>query len=170
MGKPVRLLPLFLLFLLLSLPMGREEPAAPELILQAPAPVVQPIPPPTKPESEPEPDDPTAHAVGECVITYYDACALCCGKTDGVTASGAKAVPYETCAVDPSVIPLGSTVLVDFGDGVLRRYRAEDTGGAVEGNHLDICVSSHEEALKLGVRWAEVWWEEGGCEDEEYND
>jgi len=49
----------------------------------------------------------------------------------------------------------------DDGDGVLRRYRAEDTGGAVEGNHIDICITSHEEALALGVRQAEVWWSKG---------
>jgi len=156
MGRLIRLLlPLFLL-LLLALPPEREQ-AAPEPVPE-PVPVVQVIPHP--PEPEPEEDKPEARAVGECTVTYYDPCVRCCGKADGITASGAKATPYETCAVDPAVIPLGSIVIVDFGDGELRRYRAEDTGGAVKGNHIDVCVSSHQEALELGVRRAEVWWEE----------
>ncbi len=159
MGKLSRLLlPLFLL--LLVLPPEREAAAASEPILPEAAPVVQVIPPPAEPELEEEADGPALHAVGECVITYYDTCVLCCGKADGITASGTKAVPCETCAVDPAVIPLGSVVLVDFGDGVLRRYRAEDTGGSVAGNRVDVCVASHEEAVELGVRQAMVWWEE----------
>ena len=45
----------------------------------------------------------------------------------------------STVAVDPSVIPLGAELLVDYGDGAgLRRYRAEDTGGAVKGNHKEL--------------------------------
>lgn len=40
----------------------------------------------------------------------------------------------------------------------LRRYRAEDTGGAVKGNHIDLCVGSHAEALQLGRRTATVYW------------
>lgn len=99
----------------------------------------------------------------DCVITYF--CAEkyphICGTGDGITASGAAAVPYETCAVDPAVIPLGSTVLVDFGDGVLHTYRAEDVGGAVAGNHVDLCVASHQEAEMLGVMSATVYWKEG---------
>lgn len=95
----------------------------------------------------------------EAAVTYYDCCVLCCGKTDGVTASGAAAVPYVTCAVDPAVIPLGSVVYVDFGGGEVRQYLAQDTGGAVWGRHIDICVSSHEEALALGVRMAKIYWE-----------
>ncbi len=157
MSKIVRLLPLFFLLLLLSLPPEREK--APEPSPDS-LPVVQVILPPAEPETEPEADKPAVHTVGECTITYYDPCVLCCGKADGITASGTRAVPYETCAVDPAVIPLGSVVLVDFGDGVLQRYRAEDTGGTIKGNHIDICVRSHEEALELGVRRAEVWWEE----------
>lgn len=100
------------------------------------------------------------HAMGDCVVTYYDVCVLCCGKDDGITASGTAAAPYETCAVDPAVIPLGSNVVVKYGDGTLLRLRAEDTGKGVRGNHIDVCVAGHEEARALGVRWAAVYWEE----------
>ena len=55
-------------------------------------------------------------------------------------------------AVDPSVIPLGSTVEVE-GYGV---YSAEDTGGAINGRKIDIFLSSHQEAINFGVRSVRV--------------
>lgn len=100
-----------------------------------------------------------AHVLEDVTITHYDICVRCCGKVDGITASGAHATPYTTVAVDPSVIPLGADVLVDYGDGAgLRRYRAEDTGGAIKGSRIDLCVGSHAEALQLGRRTANVYW------------
>lgn len=99
---------------------------------------------------------PWADRLEDCEITYYDVCLACCGKKDGITASGVPAVPYETCAVDPEVIPLGSAVTVDYGGGVLRHLRAMDTG--VRGNHVDICVAGHEEAVSLGRETATVYW------------
>jgi len=110
-------------------------------------------------------EDVTYYCVLDSVsVTYYCTCQRCCGKAPdhpayGITASGTRATPYRTVAVDPSVIPLGADVLVDYGDDAgLRRYRAEDTGGAVKGNHIDLCVGSHAEALQLGRRTATVYW------------
>ena len=97
-----------------------------------------------------------AHVIEDCVVTHYDCCVQCCGKDDGITASGRKATPGVTVAVDPNVIPLGSDVLVDYGDGEIHYYRADDVG--VKGNHIDLCVGSHEEALQLGRRAATVYW------------
>ena len=75
--------------------------------------------------------------VGECKVTYYCACSECCGKwADGITATGVPLAPGMV-AVDPTVIPLGSTVIVD---GV--PYLAADTG--VSGNHIDIAVATQE--------------------------
>lgn len=102
-----------------------------------------------------------AHVLENCTVTHYDTCVQCCGKSDGITASGLQAVPGVTVAVDPSVIPLGSDVLVDYGDGVLHYYRADDTGSGVKGNAIDLCVSTHAEALELGRRTATVYWVEG---------
>ena len=100
-----------------------------------------------------------AHVLEGVTITHYDVCSKCCGKTDGITASGTHATPYSTVAVDPAVIPLGAVVLVDYGDGNgLCRYRAEDTGGAIKGDRIDVCVGSHDEALRLGRRTATVYW------------
>lgn len=101
---------------------------------------------------------PWANKLEGCAVTYYDICEACCGKADGITYSGTPAVPYETCAVDPEIIPLGAWVAVDYGDGELHYYHAEDAGAGVKGNHIDICVASHEEARQLGVKEATVYW------------
>lgn len=99
----------------------------------------------------------------DVTITHYCICKKCCGKDPdhpayGITASGAKAQPNVTVAVDPKVIPLGSDVLVDYGDGEIHSYIAQDTGGAVDGYHLDLCVSDHQTAINLGVKNATVWF------------
>jgi 3D (Asp-Asp-Asp) domain-containing protein len=99
-----------------------------------------------------------AHVIEDCTITYYDVCVKCCGKTDGITASGVKAVPGVTVAVDPSVIPFGADVLIDFGDGDIQYYKADDSGYGVDGNHVDICVEDHETAIQGGITTATVYW------------
>lgn len=96
----------------------------------------------------------------ECKVTFYDCCVKCCGKTNGITASGEKAVPHQTCAVDPKTIPLGTDVFIDYGDGELHKYRANDTGSGIKGARIDVCVGSHAEALKIGTRQATVYWNE----------
>ncbi|MGH9104881.1 MAG: 3D domain-containing protein, partial [Acidimicrobiales bacterium] len=64
-------------------------------------------------------------SLGTFLVTCYD--------LTGITASGAIAGP-ESVAVDPSVVPLGTHVYID---GVGART-ADDTGGAIIGQHLDI--------------------------------
>ena len=90
--------------------------------------------------------------IGECTITAYCPCAECCGRlADGTTATGLPAGP-GIVAVDPDVIPLGSTVIIDG-----MKYLAADTGSGVEGLHIDIFLASHEETVAHGVRTADVW-------------
>ena len=91
--------------------------------------------------------------IGECTVTYYccEPYAHVCGDGDGLTATGLPVTP-GVVAVDPEVIPLGSTVIIDG-----QAYLAADTGGAVRGNHVDIAVKSHQEAEALGTTTAEVW-------------
>jgi 3D (Asp-Asp-Asp) domain-containing protein len=54
------------------------------------------------------------------------------------------------CAVDPSKIPLGSTVLIEFSDGTIKPYLACDTGSAIKGNRIDIYMTDRQEALNFG--------------------
>jgi len=90
--------------------------------------------------------------LGNYRLTYYCACEICCGKTDGITATGTHATADRTIAVDPSVIPYGSQVLING-----HTYTAEDCGCAINGNHIDIYVDTHEEALQLGVSNADIY-------------
>lgn len=101
-----------------------------------------------------------AHKIEDVKVSHYCCCEKCCGKSDGITYSGVKATPGVTVAVDTSLIPLGSDVLLDYGDGIINYYRADDTGNAIKGKMLDLCVSSHQEAINLGVRTATVYWVE----------
>ncbi len=88
---------------------------------------------------------------GTYIITHYCACTKCCGKSDGITATGTKATANRTIAVDPKVIPLGSEVVIDG-----QTYIAEDIGGAIKGNRIDIYCDSHQEALNRGKIKREV--------------
>lgn len=99
-----------------------------------------------------------ATRIDDVTVTHYCTCVECCGKSDGITASGLRATPGVTVAVDPDVIPLGADVLVDYGDGEIHYYRADDVGGAIQGNRIDLCMESHEAALQAGVKTATVWW------------
>lgn len=90
--------------------------------------------------------------LGNFTITYYCACEICCNKADGITATGTPVIEGQTIAVDPSVIPYGTRVII--GGHV---FTAEDCGGAIKKNHIDVYVNSHEEALALGVTNEEVY-------------
>ena len=85
------------------------------------------------------------------VATAYCPCVKCCGKNDGITASGVKARANHTVAVDKRVIPLGTEIIING-----NTYVAEDTGGAIKGNRIDIYFDSHSEALKFGRQTIEI--------------
>lgn len=83
-------------------------------------------------------------------VTAYCACMQCCGKTNGITASGTHATANRTIAT-PSTFAFGTKVLIN---GVT--YTVEDRGGAIQGNRIDIYMNSHSEALAWGVRYLYV--------------
>ena len=91
----------------------------------------------------------------EAIFTAYAycPCTYCCGKSNGITATGTIATAGRTIAVDPKIIPLGSTVIING-----REYIAEDTGGGIRGYKVDIFFSSHEEALRFGKQKLKVKW------------
>ncbi len=90
--------------------------------------------------------------LGTFELTYYCACELCCDVETGITATGAPVVEGRTIAVDPRVIPYGTQVII--GGHI---FTAEDCGGAIKGNHIDIYVNDHARALALGVNYANVY-------------
>ena len=56
-------------------------------------------------------------------------------------------------AVDPRVIPLGTRLyIVGYGPAV-----ADDTGGAIKGNKIDLAYESRAEALQFGRRMVTVY-------------
>lgn len=106
-------------------------------------------------QAEPEElEEPALEYLGEYKVTHYCPCEECCGKDDGITFTGTAATEGRTVAVDPKVIPLGSEVVLNG-----ENYIAEDIGGAIKGNRIDVYVESHEEAKELGVYYAPVYME-----------
>ena len=95
------------------------------------------------------------------MLTYYCGCYECNeGYNDAqgrpVGSLGNPLQKNHSIAVDPSVIPYGSKVLIN---GIV--YTAEDCGDAIKGNHIDIYMgndaNSHAECDRLGVNYAEVF-------------
>lgn len=103
-----------------------------------------------------------AHKIENCKITYYccERRPHICGTGDGITAAGNEVTPGVSCAA-PKGVPLGATVMIDWGDGEIEYRRADDRGDAVRGDHFDLAVPTHAEALELGVKRATVYW----CEE-----
>ena len=109
---------------------------------------------------------PRVVSLGEFKITAYCACEECCGKSPdhpayGITATGTTATQGRTIAVDPDVIPYGTEVRFIGPDGEMHTYTAEDTGGAIDGNEIDLYFEDHEEARIWGVQTREVFLENG---------
>ena len=92
-------------------------------------------------------------ALGNYKLTFYCPCEKCNGVAGAQTASGTTPTEGRTIAVDSSVIPLGSRVYIE-GYGV---FIAEDTGGAIKNNKIDVFVSSHDRAYELGVQYANIY-------------
>ncbi len=80
------------------------------------------------------------------VVTAYCGCPKCCGKSTGITASGAKATQGVTVAA-PARFAFGTRL--NIGGNI---YTVQDRGGAINGNRIDIYFSSHQAALAWGVR------------------
>ena len=83
-------------------------------------------------------------------VTAYCSCAKCCGKTNGITASGTKAQANHTVAA-PSSFAMGTKLKING-----KIYTVEDRGGAIKGNKIDIYMNSHAEALAWGVKYLTV--------------
>jgi len=91
---------------------------------------------------------------GPYTITAYCPCSKCVGHKKLVrTSIGLKPTANRTIAVDPTIIPYGSIVYIE-GMGY---YIAEDCGGSIKGNRIDIYVNNHKEAIAFGKQTRNIW-------------
>ena len=90
--------------------------------------------------------------LGSFRVTAYCPCYECSKEWGNNTSTGVIATQGRTIAVDSSVIPYGTRVVVDG-----HEYVAEDTGSAIKGNCIDIYFDSHIEAANFGVQYKDVY-------------
>lgn len=95
-------------------------------------------------ELEQENIDMNLEYLGIYTLTAYCSCEECCGKSDGITASGVKARPNHTIAA-PSEFAFGTKLMIN---GI--EYTVEDRGGAIKDNRIDVYFDSHQEAINFG--------------------
>lgn len=88
----------------------------------------------------------------------YCACKKCCGKTNGITSSGAKASSWYTLAAGKAY-PIGTVVYIP----ALKNkpnggwFVVQDRGGAISNNKLDVFMGSHSQALQFGRKNLECY-------------
>lgn len=88
----------------------------------------------------------------------YCACVRCCGKSNGITSSGAQATEWHTVAAG-SGYPIGTVIyipaLADKPNGGW--FVVQDRGGAISNNRIDIYMGSHSSAIQFGRRNLECY-------------
>ena len=129
---------------------------ATESVIVEPTPSYEPLqvcstPTPTlEPSPSPEFTRIRCKLTAYCIENYPH---ICNDGDASTTATGTKPTPGKTVAVDPRIIPYNSNVIING-----HTYIAEDCGGAVKGNQVDIVFATHQEALDFGVQYADVYW------------
>ena len=105
-------------------------------------------------EQQPDIQDFPNRKLGRFTLSWYSPKEL--GKTSPSqlkTSTGTIPKEGRTIAVDPKVIPYGSIVYIqDYG-----YYIAEDCGGDIKSNRIDVFTASHENAIQQGKKVANVW-------------
>ena len=98
-------------------------------------------------------------SLGEFKLTAYCPCDVCCGKwannrPGGIVygAIGEELKEGYSIAVDPNVIAYRTEVVIDG-----RTYKAQDCGGGIKGNEIDVYFEDHNDALEFGVQYKEVF-------------
>ena len=88
----------------------------------------------------------------------YCSCSKCCGKSNGVTASGERASAWYTVAAG-SKYPIGTIIYIPALSGKANGgwFVVQDRGGAISSNKLDVFVGSHSEALQFGRKNLECY-------------
>jgi len=89
-------------------------------------------------------------------VTAYCPCEKCCGKySNGQTACGHKIRPGDAFVAADKEYSFGTEIIIPGYENAAP-VKVLDRGGAIRGNRLDVFFSSHEEALKWGVRHLDV--------------
>lgn len=110
-----------------------------------------------KSAAKPEGEKPESYkAVLDIVATAYAPGPHDNGKWGNLTHLGTQVRP-GIIAVDPRVIPLGSRVYIEFADGHGVYATAEDTGGAIKGDRIDIAMWTVPEAYDFGMQKVKVY-------------
>lgn len=122
----------------------------------------------------PEPQERTMPIIGDGYIVMPSGEVLTYYKTDYVTATGythtdvgcdmitstGTTVHYGTAAVDPRFIPYGTRMLIVSLDG--ERYygiaTAEDCGGAIKRDKMDLYFSTYDECIEFGRRRCTIYF------------
>ncbi len=73
----------------------------------------------------------------------------------GITAAGTK-TKIGVVAADPDSLPLGTRIRVTGAGRYSGTYLVADTGGRIEGRHIDIYLPSAHAARRFGRRWVRV--------------
>lgn len=87
--------------------------------------------------------------LGTYTITAYCSCSNCCGKSDGITASGKRVKEGRTIACGS--LPIGTKVYIDS----VGTRTVEDRG--VTGNWIDLYIDSHKRCLQFGLKKKKVY-------------
>lgn len=103
-------------------------------------------------ETTAENKEPELVSLGTFTATAYCPCYSCSEGYGTSTATGATATEGTTIAVDPKVIPYGTEVIIDG-----HTYIAQDCGGAIKGNKIDIYFNTHSKVAKFGKKKVEVF-------------
>ena len=115
-----------------------------------------------------------APAIGDGVIVTHDGQILTYSSSDqfkataythtdegcDMTTATGTTVRIGTVAVDPKVIPYGTRMFIVTNDGayIYGEGTAEDCGGAIKGNRLDLYFPTDPECWEFGVRMATVYF------------
>ena len=95
---------------------------------------------------------PSAETHRRPTVRYFIATAY---SVEGTGASGKWSHP-GTVAADRNVLPLNSRIRIYGAGRYSGDYTVEDTGGKVDGHHLDVYVPSQAEAKKFGRQRVKV--------------
>jgi 3D (Asp-Asp-Asp) domain-containing protein len=98
--------------------------------------------------------------IGICKISAYcreDYPHICNDGDSTITATGTTPTVGRTIAVDPSVIPYGSVVVINGHEYVAEDTMSQRIKDLYNGRIIDIYFDDHDEAWNFGVQYAEVF-------------